>query len=117
MARQTETRISLVISDVDGTLVTQEKVLTPRAQAAVKALGEAGIAFAVTSGRPPRGMAMLVEPLELKTPIAGFNGGIFVTPEMRVVEEHFLAPEAARSAMDIILCSGSDAWVFTDSEG
>jgi len=39
-----ETRkISLVLSDVDGTLVTEEKVLTQRAQAAVRALHDAFI--------------------------------------------------------------------------
>jgi Cof subfamily protein (haloacid dehalogenase superfamily) len=105
--------VSLVIADVDGTLVTEDKVLTPRARAAVEALGRAGIAFAVTSGRPPRGMAMLIEPLCLKMPIAGFNGGIFVTPEMVVVEEHHLAPEAARRAIDVVLRHGLDVWVYS----
>ena len=27
--------------------------------------------------RPPRGMSMLIEPFELSTPIASFNGGLF----------------------------------------
>jgi len=45
-------KISLVVADVDGTLVTEEKVLTSRAAAATKALQTAGIAFAITSGRP-----------------------------------------------------------------
>src|SRR5262245_26841704 len=71
-------KISLVIADVDGTLVTAQKVLTERAQAAVQGLRRAGIRFAITSGRPPRGMAMLFESLDLDTPIAGFNGGLFV---------------------------------------
>ena len=71
-------KISLVLADVDGTLVTEEKVLTKRAQGAVAALHDAGIRFAITSGRPPIGMAMLFDPLELDTPIAGFNGGLFV---------------------------------------
>ena len=62
------TRLPLLLADVDGTLVTREKVLTPWAQAAVRALREHGIRFAMTSGRPPRGMAMLVEPLELDYP-------------------------------------------------
>src|SRR5260370_42540838 len=77
-------KISLVLADVDGTLVTDDKVLTARAAAAVKALHAAGIAFAITSGRPPRGMAMLIDPLELRTPIAAFNGGAFVPPHMSV---------------------------------
>jgi len=44
--------IRMVIADVDGTLVTQEKVLTKRAVEAVARLREAGIQFTVTSGRP-----------------------------------------------------------------
>jgi hydroxymethylpyrimidine pyrophosphatase-like HAD family hydrolase len=56
-------KISLVLADVDGTLVTEEKILTQRAQAAVRSLRDAGVRFAITSGRPPLGMAMLFDPL------------------------------------------------------
>ena len=98
-------KISLVLADVDGTLVTAEKVLTPRAAAAVKALHTAGIAFAITSGRPPRGMAMLIDPLALRTPIAGFNGGIFVKPDMTIMAEHVLAADVAARALEVILAS------------
>src|SRR5262247_3868637 len=55
--------IRMLLADVDGTLVTQDKVLTDRAIAAVGKLEQAGMLFAVTSGRPPRGMSMLIEPL------------------------------------------------------
>ena len=106
-------KVSLVISDVDGTLLTRDKVLTARAQAAVKALSGAGIAFAITSGRPPKGMAMLVEPLALKTPIGGFNGAIFVKPDMTVIEEHMFALGCAQEAMEIILEGGLDVWVYS----
>jgi 6-phosphogluconolactonase len=96
-------KISLFIVDVDGSLVNEDKVLTPRAQSAVKALNAAGIAFAITSGRPPRGMAMPFEPLDLRTPIAGFNGGIFIKPDMTIIEEHLLPPDAAKRAVKLIL--------------
>ncbi len=55
--------IRLFLADVDGALVTKDKVLTEAAKAAVRELDQAGIAFAITSGRPPRGMSMLIEPL------------------------------------------------------
>jgi Cof subfamily protein (haloacid dehalogenase superfamily) len=106
-------KVSLVVADVDGTLVTEEKVLTPRARQAVRALHAAGIAFAVTSGRPPRGMAMLIEPLALETPIAGFNGGIFVEPDMSVIEAHVLSAAVARRAVELIRRHGMDAWVYS----
>ena len=66
-------KIRLVLADVDGTLVTKDKVLTERAQKAVHALHEKDILFAITSGRPPLGMKMLIEPLKLTTPVAGFQ--------------------------------------------
>jgi HAD superfamily hydrolase (TIGR01484 family) len=106
-------KVSLVLADVDGTLVTSEKVLTTRAAAAVKSLQDAGIAFAITSGRPPRGMAMLIDPLALRTPVAGFNGGIFVKPDMTIMAEHVLAPDIAGRALDVILRHGMDAWVYS----
>src|SRR3977135_2880357 len=88
-------KISLVLADVDGTLVTAEKVLTARAVAAVQARHTPGLAFASTSGRPPRGMEMLIDPLALQTPVAGFNGGIFVKPDMSIMAEHVLPTDVA----------------------
>lgn len=111
--RVSETAIRLLLADVDGTLVTQEKVLTERTLAAARALKKAGVALAITSGRPPRGMTMLIEPMELTTPIAGFNGGVFVKPDLRVIETHGLEAKAARQALDIILKQGMDAWLYT----
>lgn len=116
MTAHAASKISLVLADVDGTLVTKDKVLTPRAAAAVKALQAAGIGFAITSGRPPRGMAMLIEPLALRTPVAGFNGGIFVKPDMTIMEEHVLAADVAKRALDVILRSGMDAWVYSGKD-
>jgi Cof subfamily protein (haloacid dehalogenase superfamily) len=109
-------KISLVLADVDGTLVTAEKVLTLRAIAAVKALQSAGIAFAITSGRPPHGMAMLIDPLALRTPIAGFNGGIFVKPDMTIMEEHVLAADIAKRALGVILQNKMDVWFYSSKD-
>ena len=111
-----QSKISLVLADVDGTLVTAEKVLTSRARAAVKALQAADIHFAITSGRPPRGMSMLIDPLALRTPVAGFNGGILVKPDMTVLEQHVLAGDVARRALQVILRSGMDAWVYSGKD-
>ncbi len=109
-------KISLVLADVDGTLVTEEKVLTSRAEAAVRALQDAGIGFAITSGRPPRGMAMLIDPLALRTPVAAFNGGIFVKPDMTIMEAHVLAADAANRAVEVILRHQMDVWVYSGND-
>ena len=108
--------IRLLLADVDGTLVTQDKVLTQDAVAAAQALHEAGITLAITSGRPPRGMSMLIEPLALKGPIAGFNGGVFVNPDLSVIESHTLDPGVAEQVLTLILDEGLDAWLYTPDE-
>jgi Cof subfamily protein (haloacid dehalogenase superfamily) len=106
-------KLSLLLSDVDGSLVTTDKVLTPRAIAAVARLQERNIRFAITSGRPPRGMSMFVDPLALTEPIAGFNGGAYVAPDMSVLESHALSGEVARNAVELLTARGLDAWVYT----
>ena len=109
-------QISLLLADVDGTLVTEEKILTERARAAVADLRTRGIRFAITSGRPPRGMSMLIAPLAIDTPIAGFNGGVFVRPDLSVIETRALAPDVARAAIDIMQRRGLDAWLYTGTD-
>ena len=109
-------QIKLLLADVDGTLVTEQKVLTERTIAAVHALKGKGIAFAITSGRPPRGMEMLTKPLALETPIAGFNGGALMEPDGRVIEEKTLPPDVARQAIALIEQHKMDAWLYTAKE-
>jgi len=108
--------IRLFLADVDGALVTNDKVLTEAAKDAARDLRRAGIALAITSGRPPRGMSMLIEPLALEGAIAGFNGGVFVNPDLSVIESHLLDPAIAKQTLDLILGRGLDAWVYTADE-
>ena len=109
-------KISLVLADVDGTLVTDQKILTRRAQTAVRSLRKAGIRFAITSGRPPLGMAMLFDALELDTPIAGFNGGLFVERDLTILAQKTVPDDVARQAIDLIREHGLDAWVYSGND-
>ena len=109
-------KISLVLADVDGTLVTEQKVLTQRAQAAVLRLREVGIRFAITSGRPPAGMAMLFDPLELDTPIAGFNGGLVIKRDLAIVDQKTVPADVAAEAIKLLRARGLDAWVYRGND-
>jgi Cof subfamily protein (haloacid dehalogenase superfamily) len=108
--------ITLVLADVDGTLVTNDKILTDRAQDAVRRLRESGIRFAITSGRPPLGMKMVNDAIHLDTPIAGFNGGVFVNPDWSVITSHTLSKEAAAKAIEIIGKHKLIAWLYTPED-
>jgi Cof subfamily protein (haloacid dehalogenase superfamily) len=110
------TDIQLLISDIDGTLVTKDKVLTPAAVAAVQGLAAAGIAFTLTSARPPSGMRMLIDPLGLRLPLAGFNGGLIVDTDFNVIESHPIDPKAAAEGARLMQEGGLDLWVYTQDE-
>jgi hypothetical protein len=105
--------VSLVISDVDGTLVTPEKTLTEASIRAVHQLRARGIGFTVISSRPPFGLRMLIEPLALTLPIGAFNGGAMVKPSLEVIEQRLVPEPAARRGVEVLEQFGADVWVFT----
>jgi Cof subfamily protein (haloacid dehalogenase superfamily) len=110
------TPVKLVIADVDGTLVTHDKILTPRAIDSVMKMRDAGILFAVTSGRPPRGMAMLIDPLKMDEPLAAFNGGVIIQPDLKtVLRQNVLPPDVVKQVVQLILDQKLDVWIYTDT--
>ncbi len=111
-----ESAIRLLLADVDGTLVTPDKVLTDRAIEAVRRLHEAGILFAITSGRPPKGMSMLIEPLAITTPIAAFNGGILVNRDMSVIEQRVVPEDLVAPVAELFGSFGLDTWVYRGAD-
>lgn len=108
--------IRLVLADVDGTLVTSDKVLTEASIDVVHRLHDRGIRFAVTSGRPPRGMSMLIDPLSLTTPIAAFNGGVVVDVEMTVLEARTLPEPVVAPVAELMGDGGLDVWVYRGAD-
>jgi Cof subfamily protein (haloacid dehalogenase superfamily) len=107
------TRIALVVSDVDGTLLTKDKTLTDGAKGAVRRLHEAGIGFTITSSRPTIGMRFLIEPLGITLPVGAFNGSCIVDPYLKPIEQHLIPASAAQRSLDVLDRFGVDIWLFT----
>ncbi|MCJ2130251.1 Cof-type HAD-IIB family hydrolase [Methylobacterium sp. E-045] len=105
-------QIAFVISDVDGTLVTSDKTLTPRSRDAVRRLDAAGIGFTIASARPPMGLTSLIAELGLRHPVGAFNGSTLVDPDGTVIAEHLIPEETAREAVRLFGGLGLDVWVF-----
>jgi Cof subfamily protein (haloacid dehalogenase superfamily) len=107
------TRIALVVSDVDGTLLTKDKTLTDGAKGAVRRLHEAGIGFTITSSRPIIGMQFLIEPLAITQPVGAFNGSCIVDPHLNPIELHLIPPSTVQRSIEIFDEFGVDIWLFT----
>jgi Cof subfamily protein (haloacid dehalogenase superfamily) len=115
-SRSPPQKISAVVSDVDGTLVTDAKLLTERTKETVAALHSRGIVFTIISSRPPRGVRMLIDALKISVPFGGFNGGVICAPDFSVISEHLLPPEIARRAVDMLTGSGAQSWIFAGGD-
>ena len=110
----TNSRLALVISDVDGTLLDENKKLTPGAPAAVERLYAAGIRFTLASARPPQMVRGLVDQLRVCEPFACFNGALIVSPDYSVLHKISMLPSDAQLVADTIRKDGFDLWVWTD---
>ncbi len=108
--------ITLLVSDVDGTLVTSDKRLTQAVQQAAQNLADHGIKLVLTSSRPPQGIALFADALGLKTPRAGFNGAAIVAPDGKLLSFKPLEPDTASAALAHLQDAGIDPWLFTADE-
>src|SRR3954464_6061974 len=123
-------RIALVVSDVDGTLVTHDKRLTDGAKRAVARLHDAGIASTITSSRPQRGVApfptptarppvgmrFLIEPLTITLPVGPFNGSSIVDIKLKPIEQHLIPAAAAQRSIKVLDEFRVDVWLFTNEQ-
>jgi Cof subfamily protein (haloacid dehalogenase superfamily) len=108
------TRIALVVSDVDGTLLTKDKVLTDAARDGARKLRDAGIGFTITSSRPTVGMRFLIEPLAISLPVGAFNGSSIIDPNMNPIEQTLIPTSAVERCLEVLNQFGVDIWLFTN---
>jgi Cof subfamily protein (haloacid dehalogenase superfamily) len=110
------TPIRLVLSDVDGTLINSNKELTADTVRAVRALEDHGVLFTLTSARPPRGLAMFLDPLNLTAPLGAFNGGLFVTRDMSPLHELPINDDLVGSIIETLFASDLTVWVYQGTD-
>jgi len=110
------TRIALVISDVDGTLLTRDKVLTDKAARAARQLQDSWVGFTIVSSRPTIGMRFLIEPLRITLPIGSFNGSSITDPQLNPIEQHLIPTSAAQRSLKVLNQFKVDIWLFTNDK-
>jgi Cof subfamily protein (haloacid dehalogenase superfamily) len=60
---------------------------------------------------------MLIDPLKLTLPLAAFNGGVLIKPDLStVVDQKFLPAGVPEQVIEAIENHGLDIWVYTDTE-
>jgi hydroxymethylpyrimidine pyrophosphatase-like HAD family hydrolase len=59
---------------------------------------------------------MLIEPLHLTEPLAGFNGGVVVDTDLVTISEHLLPADVAAEAVQVIANHGLDIFLYSDTD-
>lgn len=105
-------KIKLLVSDIDGTLITSQHKITPEAFAAAQKLKAAGIHLCLVSSRPPRGIQMFFKELNISTPFAALNGGEIVSNDGAVISSLAMSAQDASEVFELLHKHDVKAWVF-----
>ncbi len=94
----------LIASDVDGTLLGPMEALTERTIDTVRRVTEAGVPFVLVSGRPPRWIAPIANPLNLTGYAVCANGAVlYEVGTDRIVAVHgMLEPTLLHDAVSAL---------------
>jgi hypothetical protein len=106
--------IRLLVSDVDGTLVRDDKSLPDANRDAILALTAAGVTTTLISSRPPSGMMALAATLRLAGPFAGFNGGTLFDADGTIRFAHRLEAADAAAILRLFDRPAVALWVYAD---
>jgi len=88
-AREKTMKIKLVAIDLDGTLLTSWKQITPETEQVIEAVRrERSVHVVLTTARPPRTTMPFYEQLKLDGPMINYNGALVWAPPTGVVLLH-----------------------------
>lgn len=108
--------ISLVVSDIDGTLITSNHELTDSTKRTATEIQDAGIALSLCSSRPPRSISPLAEALGLRSPFAAFNGALLVKSGGEVVRRSVISADVTARVKAIADEYGLGVWLYDETD-
>ena len=107
--------LRMIVSDLDGTLLTNHHTIHPDNVTALRGAIAAGVVFAVASGRTAASCARILSAHHIPhSYIIAVNGCEIVSPSGEVLERHHLANATAKEAMGIFRFSGLDACLYSE---
>lgn len=94
----------LVATDVDGTLLGDDELVSARTRAAVQALVSSGTHFVLASGRPPRWITPITEQLDIQPLAVCGNGAVvYDSANDRMLQSWTLDVETLATVAEVAL--------------
>ena len=108
--------ITLVISDIDGTLITSNHEVTEDTKQTARSLLADGVKLSLASSRPPRAVAPIAAELGLASTFAAFNGALIVKSSGEILAESTIAPDVTSRIHAIAQERGLDVWLYDKTD-
>ncbi len=115
--------IELIVSDIDGTLLSDDGILGEKTKDLIRELKKQGVMFSFASGRLHSALLSLAEELNVRVPIISLDGSVIKSvTNSNYVHQSFLKRKHVKKAVElseqflvnIALCH-TDAIYFTES--
>src|SRR6185369_15622735 len=107
---------ALVISDIDGTLITSNHEIAESTRKAAMRLYERGLNLSLCSSRPPRSIRPLAETLALRSPFAAFNGALIVNADGEVKLRSTIPPAISAHVKAVADDFGIGVWLYDEAD-
>jgi len=105
--------IRLIASDLDGTLLDSKGNISAYNIETIKKAQEAGIVFAISTGRFPENAAQIMLEADLNCPIVSLNGAVVeLAPNGQRIHEDYLDMDAARAVFELLESLGEGYYLF-----
>ena len=114
-------KYKLLAVDIDGTLLTNQREITPRTKQKIHEAIAQGVIFTISSGRPVQGVQMITDKLEVDIPVITYNGAMVITGASKKViysctmrEEDAIEVERLGSERNTTIAIWSDNKLFVN---
>lgn len=98
----------IVFSDIDGTLLNDEHIITPLTNLAIKQLQKQKIPFVVISARSPSGIYPILKENDFICPIISYGGGLILDKNKNIIFEQGFKTSIALKIINFIEDSNFD---------
>lgn len=108
---------TLYITDLDGTFLNENGVVSEESRRVVNALSEKGLLFSVATARSIMTAGELLRGLQINAPVVLMNGVfLFDIPKAQVVSFHEIAPDALEAVVACFRQNGKSPmlWLYGD---
>lgn len=92
----------IVFSDVDGTILTDDKQMTEKTREAIAALEAKGIPFVIISARSPSGIMTILRDNGFNCPIIAYSGALIMDEKQQVIYHQGMPKSLAQEIVDFI---------------